>query len=160
MVVVALMGLLAALLPNAEAFASTRPVTGSFPLDEHFIDDGASASCGFPVMVDLTGNGRFEVLFDRQGAPTRIQVETGDSGTFSGNGHVVGQAAHAVQIFDLTSGTETDLGLVIRVFGSHGTITSDVGRLVFDGGGTLSFEAGPHPSLHGDFAALCAALGA
>jgi hypothetical protein len=29
-----------------------------------------------------------------------------------------------------------------------------------DEDGNLLFEAGPHPALHGDFAALCAALGA
>ena len=39
-----------------------------------------------------------------------------------------------------------------------GTIIADVGRLVFDAEGNVIFEAGPHPALHGDFAALCAAL--
>jgi hypothetical protein len=33
-----------------------------------------------------------------------------------------------------------------------------VGRLVFDAEGDLSLEAGPHPALHSDFAALCATL--
>jgi hypothetical protein len=39
-----------------------------------------------------------------------------------------------------------------------GTVIADVGRLVFDAEGNVTFEAGPHPALHGDFAALCAAL--
>jgi hypothetical protein len=43
------------------------------------------------------------------------------------------------------------------VIDGGGTVIADVGRLVFDAEGNVIFEAGP-PALHGDFAALCAAL--
>jgi hypothetical protein len=34
---------------------ATTPVIGSFPIDETFVDDGASAACGFPVTATTTG---------------------------------------------------------------------------------------------------------
>jgi hypothetical protein len=51
------------------------------------------------------------------------------------------------QIFiDLVEGTETDVGLVFRVFlPGGGTAIADVGRLVFDAEGNAIFEAGPPP---------------
>jgi hypothetical protein len=52
-----------------------------------------------------------------------------------------------------------DVGIqaVPGVIDGGGTVIADVGRLVFDAEGNVIFEAGP-PALHGDFAALCAAL--
>lgn len=98
------------------------------------------------------------MFFDQSGNPTRVQVEISNSGTFSGNGLVVNQVVHTVTVFDLTKGTEIDLGLVDLIFGSNGTLQMEVGRLIFDADGNVIFEAGPHPALHGDFSALCAAL--
>ena len=64
------------------------------------------------------------------------------------------------QIFrNLIEDTDTEVGLTFRVFWpGGGTVIADVGRLFFDAEGNLIFEAGSHPALHGDFAALCAAL--
>jgi hypothetical protein len=55
------------------------------------------------------------------------------------------------QVFhNLVEGTETDVGLVFRVFlPSGGTVIADVGRLVFVAEDNVLFEAGPHPALHG-----------
>jgi len=39
-----------------------------------------------------------------------------------------------------------------------GNLYLDRGHLIFDSSGNLTFEAGPHPSLHGDIDGLCAAL--
>jgi hypothetical protein len=48
---------------------------------------------------------------------------------------------------------------VIRVFLPTGhTLYSDRGILVIDANGSALFEAGAHPSFHGDFPGLCAAL--
>jgi hypothetical protein len=122
------------------------------------VDPGASAACGFTVSFTLVGTESFKVFVDQSGNPTRAQLKGNLGGTFSGNGLTVNQAAHSVTFFDLTQGTETDVGLLFRIFGSHGTFQMDVGRLVFDANGNVTFEAGPHPALHGDFTALCAAL--
>lgn len=138
---------------------ATTPDIGTFPISETFVDDGASAACGFPVTATILGEGRFQVFFDQSGNPVRVQIEVNYTGTLSANGLSVGQAAHGVSIFNVASGTETDMGVIIRVFLPNGaTLFMDRGRLVFDANGNLVFEAGPHPSLHGDFPGLCAAL--
>lgn len=148
-------------LLGSSAFAgqasAITPAIGTFPISETFVDDGVSEACGFPVTVTIAGDGRFQVFFDQSGNPIRVQVEVNDTGTFSANGLTVGQAAHTISIIDLVKGTETDIGIIIRVF-DGGTLYLDRGRLVFDANGNLVFEAGPHPSLHGDFPGLCAAL--
>jgi hypothetical protein len=157
MLILALTGATLAGIPS-EAFA-TPPTTGTFPIDETFIDDGASAACGFPVTSTITGSGRFIVFFDRNGNPIRTLVEESDRGTFSANGLSVNQSSHDVSTVNLKTGTETDMGVVIRVFLPNGrTLYSDRGVLVFDANGNALFEAGPHPSFHGDFPGLCAAL--
>jgi hypothetical protein len=151
--------LVAPFITSAPAGAATPPVIGTFTIEEtDVVDPGASAACGFTVSFSELGTGMFEVFFDQSGNPTRIQVEKKTTGTFSGNGVVVNQTEHTVTVFDLTKGTEIDLGLVDLIFGSNGTLQMEVGRLIFDADGNVIFEAGPHPALHGDFSALCAAL--
>jgi hypothetical protein len=95
----------------------------------------------------------------RRGLAKRVQVEEDISGTLSANGRSVSQSSHTASIFNLVTGTETDVGIIIRVFlPDGGTLYLDRGRLVVDADGNVVFEAGPHPSLHGDFPGLCAAL--
>src|SRR5262245_18896534 len=138
---------------------AARPFVGTFTFTDSFIDDGASAACGFPVTSTATGSGSFQVFFDQSGNPIRVLVEEHSSGTFSANGLSVNQTSHQVSIFDLVAGTEAQIGIVIRVsLPGGGMLYLDRGRLVLDANGNLVFEAGPHPSLHGDFPGLCAAL--
>ena len=60
---------------------------------------------------------------------------------------------------NLINGAGTDTGLDIRVtIPGVGNLYLDRGHLIFDSSGNLTFEAGPHPSLHGDIDGLCAAL--
>jgi hypothetical protein len=146
------------------AFAATSavaaaPTTGRIPLEEHFIDEGASAACGFPVEVDVSGVLTYQVLFDAAGDPTHVQVHSNLEGTFSANGITLREIERGQIFIDLITGTETDVGLLFRVFlPGGGSVIADVGRLVFYADGNVTFEAGPHPALHGDFDALCAAL--
>ena len=152
-----------AVVAAASAFAgqssAATPFIGAFPLSETFVDDGASAACGFPVTSTISGTARVEVFFDQSGNPVRVQVEESASGTFSANGLSVSQSSHMISIFNLVTGTDTEIGLIIRVsLPGGGTLYLDRGRLVFDANGNVVFEAGPHPSLHGDFPGLCAAL--
>jgi hypothetical protein len=79
-------------------------------------------------------------------------------GRFSKRDHPPGDRPRLI-VIDLVEGTETDVGLVLRVFLlGGGTVIADVGRLVFDAEGDVIVEAGPHPALHSDFLTLCAAL--
>jgi hypothetical protein len=141
-----------------QASAAT-PMIGTFPIDDHFVDEGASAACGFPVSVDLTGTGRFWVFVDEQGNPTRVQVREDATGTMSANGISLQEVDHNTQFFDLAAGTQTEVGIVFREsLPGLGVVIMDRGRVSATADGTITFEAGPHPGLDGNLAALCAAL--
>jgi hypothetical protein len=100
-----------------------------------------------------------QVLYDAAGNPIRAQVHGNIEGTVTANGITLREIEHGQTFYDLTDGSQTLVGLIFRVFlHDGGTVIADVGRLVFDAEGNVTFEAGPHPALHGDFAALCAAL--
>jgi hypothetical protein len=156
-IAVAMGAALAVLTPQAAL--ATPPDTGSFSVEGHDIDEGASVACGFPVQEDITGTRTFQVLRDAAGNPIRVQLHTVAEGTFSANGITLRQIERGQIFIDLQEGTDTEVGLIFRVFlPEGGTVIADVGRLIFDAQGNVIFEAGPHPALHGDFAALCAAL--
>ena len=154
-------------LLGESAWAST-PITGRFPFQDQFVDEGASAACGFPVTVDSTGVRTFQLLFDRNGDPIRLQVHINGTGTMSANGIVLQETAHFTEFIDLVNGNEpgvvvngneTDVGLVFREYlTGPGIVIMDRGRVTIAPDGSVLFEAGPHPALKGDFAALCAAL--
>jgi hypothetical protein len=145
------------LVPTAALAAP--PDTLRIPYQNSFIDEGASAACGFPVQADISGVATIQVWYDDAGNPIRIQIHNNDEGTFSANGNTVRQIERGQIFLDPVEGTDTEVGLILRVFLSGGgSLMADVGRLVFDTDGNVTFEAGPHPALHGDFAALCAAL--
>jgi hypothetical protein len=145
-------------LPGS-ASAQTQPVTGGFTGTDINVDPGVSANCGFTVTETDTTSGRFELFFDNTGTPIRYQVEEHYTGFFSANGLTVNTAGAGVGIFNLATGGETNAGIDIRVsLPGGGILYIDRGRLVFDANGNLVFEAGSHPSLHGDIPGLCAAL--
>jgi hypothetical protein len=150
---------LAGLAFAASASAQTQPITGRFTFTDVNVDPGVSAACGFTVTETDTTKGSFEEFFDNTGTPVRLQVEENYTGVFSANGLTVDTAGASLARFDLVNGGETDAGINIRVSLPRGGILYiDRGRLVFDGNGNLVFEAGSHPSLHGDIDGLCAAL--
>ena len=163
-----LLGLFAALtalaattaLSAGPAFAGSarQPVTGSFTINQTYVDDGASAACGFTITETDMGIGHYEVFFDSTGTPVRAQVEVHYTGVFTANGLTLNVAGDGLSIFDLNGG-ETQIGVFKFSLTGGGVLTLEVGRLVFDDNGNLVFEAGPHPSLHGETASvLCPAL--
>jgi hypothetical protein len=144
---------------GTSAAAGSTPLHGTFPINDSFTDDGASGVCGFQVTATESGQGRFEVFFDTSGMAVRVQVHADTTTVFSANGRSVTAVGHANTKLDLVNGTETDTGLIIRADQpTGGPLYLDRGRLVFDPDGNVVFEAGPHPSLHGDFGGLCASL--
>lgn len=148
----------AAALGPAPATAAA-PETGSFVHEDHFIDEGASVACGFDVHVDVLGKVTYQVFYSAVGEPTRVQLHGNLEGEFSANGIVLPQIERGQIFLDLTTGGERDLGLLFQVrLPGGGVVIADVGRVIFDGDGNVTFEAGPHPALDGDFAGLCAAL--
>jgi hypothetical protein len=150
---------MAAALAAPTAALATPPETFRIPHQDTFIDEGASAACGFEVVFEVSGIQTIQVLYDAAGNPIRAQVHGNIEGTVSANGITLREIERGQTFYDLTDGSQTLVGLIFRVFLPHGgTVIADVGRLVFDAEGNVTFEAGPHPALHGDFAALCAAL--
>jgi hypothetical protein len=157
LILVGMAAAIAVLAPTAAL--ATPPDTIRIPHEDTFIDEGASAACGFPVLADISGVQTIQFLYDAAGNLIRLQIHGNDEGTFSANGITLRQIERGQIFIDLIEGTDTEVGLILRVFlPDGGTVIADVGRLVFDAEGNLIFEAGPHPALHGDFAALCAAL--
>jgi hypothetical protein len=150
---------MAAALAAPTAALATPPETFRIPHQDTFIDEGASAACGFEVVFEVSGIQTIQVLYDAGGNPIRAQVHGNIEGTVSANGITLREIERGQTFYDLTDGSQTLVGLIFRVFlPQGGTVIADVGRLVFDAEGNVTFEAGPHPALHGDFAALCAAL--
>jgi hypothetical protein len=156
---VALAVVAVASLPAA-TFAAERVETGTFPVEDHFVDTGASDACGFLVTDEHTGIGRYEVRFDAAGNATNVSIHTNTTGTIRGNGVTLNQIGHDNLFIDLQTGAQMEAGIVFRVSSPGFTpAIFDRGRLIFDGNGDLTFEAGPHPALDGDYSGLCAALG-
>lgn len=145
---------------------ATPPDMFQFPEQEHVaVLEPESTVCGFPVSLDSSGVIRVHVLFDAQGNPVRIDVWGNKTGVLSANGIQLRFFSNDHKFFDLRTQTVTELGIVFRYSAPGlGVVLMDRGRLVWniDANGEMVgdpiFEAGPHPSLHGDFRGLCAAL--
>ena len=143
-----------------------RALNGHFPIDEHFVVEPDSTICGFPMTLDITGEGTFNLRLDADGNPTSLHVHGVTVGTLSANGIELRDFSSDNKFSDFQTSTERETGLVFRdSFLGGKVVIMDRGRLTWnldpDTGepiGDPLFEAGPHPELHGDIAALCAAL--
>jgi hypothetical protein len=139
--------------------ASATPTTGQFQFEYTYVDDGASAACGFPVTFHQLDRGTYELFYDQQGNLTRVQVQTLTDGTVTANGITLLEHGRENNFYDVLTGTQMSASLEFRVWlPGFGVVIMDRGRLVFDADGNVVFDAGPHPALEGDFSALCAAL--
>jgi hypothetical protein len=147
-------------LALASTAAAQAPINFRVPFDETEVEDWSLATCGFEITAHLAGTATVQLIRDSTGSTTRIQIHVNATGTFSANGLSLAQATDDNRVIDPEKGTETDVGIPIRLSVPHaGVLTLDVGRLVFDDDGNSTFEAGPHPGLHGESgAAICTAL--
>jgi hypothetical protein len=146
---------LVGLVPPAYA----TPTTGSFEQEITYVDDGATAACGFTVTFHQLDRGTYQLFFDQQGDLTRVQVQTLVNGTATANGITLLVHGRENNFYDVVTGTQMDASLEFRVWlPGLGVVIMDTGRLLFDADGDVVFEGGPHPALEGDFAELCAAL--
>ncbi len=164
---------LASVIAFSSAFAGgqaqaspTTPVTGHFPIEDHVaVLEPESTVCGFPISADLTGQGTFQLFFDNLGNPIRLNILIHVTGTLSANGIELRFASSDNKFSDFQNQTLVEVGLVFRDSGPGvGVVLMDRGRLIWnvDANGEMvgspTFEAGPHPELHGDVGSLCAAL--
>jgi hypothetical protein len=146
--------------------SSDQVVNGRFPIDDHFVLEPDGTICGFPITLDITGQGAFSARLDGQGLNSVVHVHERTVGTISANGIELRDFASVNTVYDFRSLTMTQVGLVFRdnFFGGS-VVLMDRGRLIFnfdpytgEAFGDPIFEAGPHPELHGDVGVLCAAL--
>ena len=155
-----------ALAPGTAGAANDRVDHGSFPIDETFVVEPDSTICGFEITLDLTGSGTFTVRLDDQALNEWVHVHASTVGTLSANGIELRDFSSLNEFFDFRTLTNAEVGLVFRdSFLDGGVVIMDRGRLIWNfdpnTGETVGdpiFEAGPHPELHGDIEALCAAL--
>jgi hypothetical protein len=139
--------------------APTPPTTGQFQFETTYVDDGASAACGFAVTFHQLDRGTYELFYDDEGNLVRAQVQTLTNGTAIANGITLLEHGRENNFYNAVEGTQMDASLEFRVWlPGVGVVIMDRGRLLFDADGNVVFEAGPHPALEGDFSALCAAL--
>ena len=110
LIVLGLAVALAVLAPTAAL--ATPPDTFRIPVEGTFIDEGASAACGFDVLFEMSGIQTIQVLYDAAGNPIRVQVHKNIEGTVSANGITLREIEHGQVFYDLVEGTETDIGLV------------------------------------------------
>jgi hypothetical protein len=157
---------LAALLGLPATAAAAPPEIGHFPIEEQVdVVEPESSVCGFPISWTRSGQGTFQVFFDADGNPTRLRLFVVIRGELSANGITLQIQQAYTRHFDFVDNTVAETGLIFhyRLPGT-GVVLSDRGRLVFNLDpetgeyADLIFEAGPHPTLHGDFGDLCAVL--
>jgi hypothetical protein len=164
--VVCLVGVGSVLAGGQTPAVAATSITGQFPIEEHIaVLEPESTVCGFPVRLDLTGLGIFQIFFDKLGNATGANVLEHSTGTLSANGIELRSSSSDNKFYSFGSNTLAEVGLVFRYSGpAVGVVLMDRGRLIWnidDTGemvGLPTFEAGPHPELHGDFDGLCAAL--
>jgi hypothetical protein len=146
--------------------SSGRAMNGYFPIEEHAVVEPDSTICGFPMTLDVTGQGTFNARFDADGNLTALHLHARTVGTLSANGVELRDFSSDNKFSDLQNLTMRETGLVFRdnLFGGK-VVLMDRGRLIWnfdpetgESIGDPIFEAGPHPELHGDIDALCAAL--
>jgi hypothetical protein len=158
---------LATILGLPATAAAAPPETGHFPIEEQVdVVEPESSVCGFPISWTRSGKGTFQVFFDADGNPTGVHLFVVIRGELSANGITLQIQQAYSRHFDFADNTVAETGLIFhyRLPGT-GVILMDRGRLIWnidpETGETVGppiFEAGPHPTLHGDFGELCAVL--
>lgn len=156
---VAVGGLLAA--PISTASVATPQVEAFNEQDSFEIGPCPS---GVTLVESYTLNVVAITFFDRAGDPVRLQVHFDYDGvvTDPATGETVKDPAHGTRFINLTNGARTLVGLFYSTtVPGVGVEFHDVGRVVRDPDGSITFEAGPHDALHtaNDTALFCAALG-
>src|SRR5262249_17222180 len=125
----------------ATALAATPPFTGSFAGEDQFIvQPGDTASCSFPIAVDLQVRGTYQVFRDTQGQPAKLMLHETWTGTGTANGKYVIEHAAQTDIVDLVTNANSNVGQIHDQIPFGGVVIHDSGLLSFDGAGNLTFE--------------------
>lgn len=151
---------LMAFLPISVASADGPVIEG--PL--HFEGTDVLADCGSFQVLDIYEQTEiFRWFSDKEGNLVKIVGQNWGTDTFTNSvtGKAYPMSFHNNILIDYSPAPRriANIGVIYRlVVPGAGAVFLDVGRLVFQRGSGLIFEAGPHQLFDGDFEALCAAM--
>lgn len=154
-----------ALLTLPLTVAAAPPEVETFHNEGSFTFAGPCPN-GVTLVETFTEDVRVTTFFDNQGTAVRVQITDNYVGVVTNpvTGASVEDPSHQTTTIDLVTGTETDVGLIFSsTVPGVGVVFHDVGRVVLDAEGNVTFEAGPHDVLHTEGphavrARFCAAL--
>lgn len=152
--------LLLAFMPFYDAFADGPIISGP----THYEGSDVLADCGSFQVLDVYESDQVEkVYLDKDGNLVKVIIEYWGTDTFTNS--VTGKAYpmdfHNTSLIDFSATPRRNAitGVIFRlVVPGAGAVFLDVGRVVFERGTGIVFEAGPHQLFDGDFEALCAAM--
>jgi hypothetical protein len=154
----------------AVAALPVRPAGATAPhVETEHVEFTLTYDCGNGVVLidEVTEDLRFTTFFDQDGTPVRVTVHVTYFGVVTNptSGQNVEDLAFFTGIVDLVAGTDTTVGLYYSsTVPGVGVVLHDIGRVVVNASGEVTFVAGPHDVVidaGGDPTALfCAALGA
>ena len=153
--------ILMAFIPLSAAFADGPITIGP----SHYEGSDVLADCGsFQVLDVYDLNQTEKAYFDKEGNLVKVIIEAWGTDTLTNS---VTSKAYAGSFhnsslidFSTTPRRSAIMGIVYRVaIPGVGVVFLDVGRVVFERGTGIIFQAGPHQLFDGDLEALCAALG-
>lgn len=139
-------------------FTLPMAVSAAPPLVETFINEGTTPFAGpcanapdVTLTETFTETVRVTTFFDKDGTPVRAQINVNFAGVVTNpvTGAFVEDNAHQMLVQDLVTGIEAQVGLVFSsTVPGVGVVFHDVGRVVVDAEGNVTFEAGPHDVLN------------
>jgi len=152
--------LLLAFMPFYAASADGPVIEG--PL--HFEGTDVLVDCGsFQVLDVYEQTEIFRWFYDQEGNLVQVVGQNWGTDTFTNSvtGKAYPMSFHNNIFFDYSPAPRrtANIGVIYRlIVPGAGAVFLDVGRLVFQRGSGLIFQAGPHQLFDGDFESLCAAM--
>jgi len=141
-----------------------QPASATPPSVETFHDEGEFLleDCGtFLLTETFTADVRVTTFFNSQGDAVRATEHVNYVGviTNSLSGNTYPDPGHFQVITDLTTGETTIVGLIINIrVPGLGPVALDVGKVIFDANGDVTFVGGPHTVLLGTAPDPCTVL--
>jgi hypothetical protein len=140
-------------LALSSIFLIAQPAAATPPSVETFHEEGEFelADCGtFLLTETFTQDVRITTFFNEQGEAVSVAIHVNFVGviTNSASGNTYRDPGHFLIVHDLTTGEETDAGVVFNTtVPGLGPVLHDTGKVVFDANGDVTFVGGPHTVL-------------
>lgn len=143
---------------------SVASADGPVATTSHYEGTDVLVDCGSFRVLDVYSQDETEKAWlDQDGNLLKVIIENTGTDTFTNSvtGTAYPMSFHNTYVVDFTTTPRSGalMGVVYRlVVPGAGAVWLDVGRVVFERGVGIVFQAGPHQFFDGDEAALCAAM--